>query len=142
MPWHSLHKSPAIAEDISLPLHSAAARSGILSLEENTMRQRNSDHAHDHTEVPSDPALRVKALESLLVEKGLVDPGALDVLVDTFELTRLSGTRRPFAFARRSRRSFRLKCEGGARRRPGPCARVSFAFRGATWRTAPCLAIV
>jgi len=35
--------------------------------------------------VPSNPALRVKALESLLVEKGLVDPEALDVLVDTYE---------------------------------------------------------
>jgi len=34
---------------------------------------------------PSDPALRVKSLESLLVEKGLVDPAALDALVDTFE---------------------------------------------------------
>ena len=42
-------------------------------------------HDHDHQAVPSDPALRVKALESLLVEKGLVDPAALDVLVDTFE---------------------------------------------------------
>ena len=39
----------------------------------------------DHTDVPSDPALRVKALESLLVEKGLVDSTALDVLVDTYE---------------------------------------------------------
>jgi hypothetical protein len=29
--------------------------------------------------------LRVKALESLLVEKGLVDPAALDALVDTYE---------------------------------------------------------
>ncbi len=49
------------------------------------MSQAHSDHAEDHTEVPSDPALRVKALESLLVEKGLVDPAALDVLVDTYE---------------------------------------------------------
>ena len=40
---------------------------------------------HDHAEVPSDLALRVKALESLLVEKGLVDPAALDVLIDTYE---------------------------------------------------------
>ena len=40
---------------------------------------------HDQQELPSDPALRVKALESLLVEKGLVDPAALDVLVDTYE---------------------------------------------------------
>ncbi|MBI1791285.1 MAG: nitrile hydratase subunit alpha [Acidobacteria bacterium] len=42
-------------------------------------------HGHDHQAVPSDPALRVKALESLLVEKGLVDPAALDALIDTFE---------------------------------------------------------
>jgi nitrile hydratase len=35
--------------------------------------------------VPSEPALRVKALESLLVEKGLVDPAALDALLDTYE---------------------------------------------------------
>jgi nitrile hydratase subunit alpha len=54
-------------------------------LEENNMRQQHSDHAQDHTDIPSDPALRVKALESLLVEKGLVDPAALDVLVDTYE---------------------------------------------------------
>ena len=49
------------------------------------MSQPNSDHVQDHTDVPSDPALRVKALESLLVEKGLVDSAALDVLVDAFE---------------------------------------------------------
>jgi nitrile hydratase len=40
---------------------------------------------HDHQDVPSDLALRVKALESLLVEKGLVDPAALDALIDTME---------------------------------------------------------
>jgi nitrile hydratase subunit alpha len=40
---------------------------------------------HDHSTVPSDPALRVTALESLLVEKGLVDPAALDALVDAYE---------------------------------------------------------
>jgi len=40
---------------------------------------------HDHTEPPSDIELRVKALESLLIEKGLVDPVALDVLIDTYE---------------------------------------------------------
>src|SRR6266478_2651667 len=37
-------------------------------------------HDHDHQAVPSDVALRVKALESLLVEKGLVDRAALDTL--------------------------------------------------------------
>ena len=43
------------------------------------------DHDHDHQEAPSDPALRLMALESLLVEKGLVDPAALDALIDTYE---------------------------------------------------------
>ncbi len=42
-------------------------------------------HDHDHQAVPSDLTLRVKALESLLVEKGLVDPAALDALIDTYE---------------------------------------------------------
>jgi nitrile hydratase len=46
---------------------------------------RDHDHAHDHQVAPSDPALRVKALESLLVAKGLVDRAALDVLIDTYE---------------------------------------------------------
>ncbi len=40
---------------------------------------------HDHTDPPGDIELRVKALESLLVEKGLVDPDALDALIDTYE---------------------------------------------------------
>lgn len=44
-----------------------------------------NSHDHDHTDPPSDLELRVKALESLLVEKGLVDPAALDVLIDTYE---------------------------------------------------------
>jgi nitrile hydratase subunit alpha len=43
------------------------------------------DHDHDHQDVPSDLTLRTKALESLLVEKGLVDPAALDALIDTME---------------------------------------------------------
>ena len=41
---------------------------------------------HDnHTVPPSEMELKVKALESLLVEKGLVDPAALDELIDTYE---------------------------------------------------------
>src|SRR5688572_33495202 len=43
------------------------------------------DHVHEHDRPLSGPALRVKALESLLVEKGLVDPATLDTLIDTFE---------------------------------------------------------
>lgn len=40
---------------------------------------------HHHQTVPSDLTLRVKALESLLVEKGLVDPAALDAVIDAYE---------------------------------------------------------
>src|SRR5262249_40923046 len=43
------------------------------------------DHDHDHQVLPSDLTLRGKALESLLVEKGLVDAASLDLIVDAFE---------------------------------------------------------
>jgi nitrile hydratase len=43
------------------------------------------DDDHDHGAPLGEVELRVKALESLLVDKGLVDPAALDVLVDTYE---------------------------------------------------------
>ena len=46
------------------------------------------DHDHDHEHgqhPPSDMTLRVQALESLLVEKGLVDPAALDAIIETYE---------------------------------------------------------
>jgi nitrile hydratase len=45
------------------------------------------DHGEDapHSHLPSEPALRVKALETLLVDKGLVDPAALDELIETYE---------------------------------------------------------
>jgi nitrile hydratase subunit alpha len=39
-----------------------------------------------HTAKPeSEPANRVRALEAILTEKGLIDPKALDALVDTYE---------------------------------------------------------
>jgi nitrile hydratase len=44
-----------------------------------------AEAGQDRQALPSDMTLRTKALESLLVEKGLVDPAALDALVDTFE---------------------------------------------------------
>ena len=42
-------------------------------------------HGPGHDHGLSEIELRVKALESLLVEKGLVDPAALGVLIDTYE---------------------------------------------------------
>lgn len=49
------------------------------------MATLHHEHDHEHQAVPSDLALRVKALESLLVEKGLVDPAALDALIDAYQ---------------------------------------------------------
>ena len=40
---------------------------------------------HTHNAPPSDTAMRVKALETLLNEKGLLDPAAIDALVETYE---------------------------------------------------------
>ncbi len=50
------------------------------------MATNHHDHEHHrHDEPESDVALRVKALESLLTSKGLLDSQALDMLVDTYE---------------------------------------------------------
>ena len=44
------------------------------------------DHHHPHGNRPlSDPELRVKALEQVLSEKGLIDPLTVDALIDTYE---------------------------------------------------------
>ena len=45
-------------------------------------------HAHDHDDEHSELGpmdLRVRALESLLTEKGYIDPAALDALIDTYQ---------------------------------------------------------
>jgi len=54
--------------------------------------EHDHEHDHDHDHEPgvhgaplTDTQLRVRALESLLVDKGLVDPKALDALIDTYE---------------------------------------------------------
>ena len=43
------------------------------------------DHDHPHTILPPEPALRVKALETILTQKGLIDPAALDEIIDTYQ---------------------------------------------------------
>jgi nitrile hydratase len=44
------------------------------------------DHEHDHHGSELSPMeARVRALESILVEKGYVEPAALDVIIDTYE---------------------------------------------------------
>ncbi len=44
-------------------------------------------HSEEHQTVPSEVALRVKALESILIEKGMVEAAALDEIVQTYEHT-------------------------------------------------------
>jgi len=49
------------------------------------MPHDQSDHDHPHSLLPSDPALRVKALETILIAKGLVDPAAIEAILETYE---------------------------------------------------------
>lgn len=49
------------------------------------MPHDHHDHDHPHALLPPDPALRVKALETILTQKGLIDPAALDEIIDTYE---------------------------------------------------------
>ena len=54
-------------------------------------KELNHNHSHDHkhedahSHLPSDPELRVKAIETLLLQKGLIDSETLDELIDTYE---------------------------------------------------------
>ncbi len=45
----------------------------------------HDDHDHPHALLPPEPALRVKALETILTRKGLIDPAALDEIIDTYQ---------------------------------------------------------
>ena len=54
-------------------------------MQHDTPHDHDHDHDHGGQRIPSDPALQVMALESLLIEKGLVDGKALDALVETYE---------------------------------------------------------
>ena len=69
--------------------NAAAGAAGLAAGAGGTTGASGGDHAHqhehEHQAVPSDLNLRVKALESLLVEKGLVDRAALDAIVDLYE---------------------------------------------------------
>jgi len=46
--------------------------------------QHTHDHSHAHSHL-GDMDIRVRALQSLLVEKGYLDPAALDVIIETYE---------------------------------------------------------
>ena len=48
------------------------------------MADHDHDHPHEHSEL-SETQLRVRALETILTEKGYIDPAALDAIVETYE---------------------------------------------------------
>src|ERR1700733_9392415 len=66
-------------------LGTVGSAASAASIAQGSSEMDDQQPDHQHQTVPSDMTLRVKALESLLVEKGLVDPAALDALVDTYE---------------------------------------------------------
>jgi len=47
--------------------------------------QQHDDHHHDHGSELSEMQLRVRALETILTEKGYVDPKALDLIIEAYE---------------------------------------------------------
>ena len=66
-------------------IKNAATGAAAFAAPSNAPGREHHEHDHEHQAVPSDLALRVKALESLLVDKGIVDRAALDAIVDAYE---------------------------------------------------------
>ena len=56
-----------------------------MSEKKNISGDHHHSHNHAHSHLPSDPELRVKAVETLLLNKGLIDSKTLDELIDTYE---------------------------------------------------------
>ena len=56
-----------------------------MSEKKNIVDDHHHSHDHSHSHLPSDPELRVKAVETLLLNKGLIDSKTLDELIDTYE---------------------------------------------------------
>jgi len=68
--------------------HRRRQRFSIMRRYHAAMAQHPHDHEHDHHHDASELGemdLRVRALQTVLAEKGLIDPAALDVLIDTYQ---------------------------------------------------------
>ncbi len=63
----------------------AAAAAAVVGEGKVGAAQQSASHDHEHQAVPSDIALRVRALESVLVQKEVVDAAELDAVVDLYE---------------------------------------------------------
>ena len=100
-------------------------------------------------ELPSDPALRVKALESLLTEKGLVDPATIDAWIEIYEskIGPRNGAKvvaKAWVDPAYKQRLLERRQQGDRRagfpRPPGPAHRRGreHAATSITWSSAPC----
>ena len=49
------------------------------------LHDHTHDHDHDHGSELSEASLRVRALETILTQKGYIDPAALDAIIETYE---------------------------------------------------------
>jgi nitrile hydratase len=86
-----LHNFPIGVFDVTKPVEgrrkfmTKAAATTAAALVGQPRLEGAAQEEHEHQTVPSDLALRVKALETVLVEKQMVDPAELDEVVDTYE---------------------------------------------------------
>lgn len=69
-------------KDATLGAAAVAGGAGVAGAEEVV---HSHTHEHEHQVVPDDIALRVRALESVLVDKRMIDPADLDAVVDAYE---------------------------------------------------------
>jgi nitrile hydratase len=53
-------------------------------MSENEHKSTGEVHRELHSHLPPEPGLRVKAMESLLIEKGMLDPDTVDAWVETY----------------------------------------------------------
>ena len=53
-------------------------------MSDNDSKRIQSIHHDLHSDLPTEPALRVKALESLLIEKGMLDPKTVDAWIEVY----------------------------------------------------------
>ena len=57
---------------------------GLRLCDYSAMHDHDHDHHEDHSEL-DDTELRVRALQTVLTQKGYIDPAALDLLIDTYQ---------------------------------------------------------
>ena len=56
-----------------------------MSDKKNVEHNHDHHHHHDHSLLPEEPELRVKAIETLLLNKGIINSDTVNELIDTYE---------------------------------------------------------